>query len=123
MSRLAALLIFVAIGAALAAPLKVLFVLAPVPVKQSGTDGAKLIAVIPSNTTRLVLKFDKPILARIEKTAEFSAAFQDPGAASKESSVVRLEAIGELKRPVIVSVKDGKTGDAVKVLVKVEENA
>lgn len=79
-----------------------------------------MIAIVPQNTTKIVIKFDKPILAEIEKSSDFEANFEAK-VFEKESKIVKLKAKGELKKPVIVSIKDKKNGNSVKVMVKVED--
>ncbi|PIC43262.1 hypothetical protein B9Z55_004059 [Caenorhabditis nigoni] len=110
------------IGSAIAAPLHVEYVLAPVPLKQKTDDKSKLIAIVPLNTSTIVIKFDKPFLAEIEKTSEFSANFdQALVGKGKESPIVKLlTKPGSLEKPVVVKIKDTKNGDSVKVMITKE---
>uniref|UniRef100_A0A1I7TGH6 T2SS-T3SS_pil_N domain-containing protein n=1 Tax=Caenorhabditis tropicalis TaxID=1561998 RepID=A0A1I7TGH6_9PELO len=110
------ILLIAIFGAALAAPLKVEYVLAPVPLKQNG-DASRLVAVVPQNTPVIVIKFDKPILADVEKTSVFEENFEEIKITDGESSIVKLKTKGNLEKPVVVSVKDKKNGDSVKVMI------
>ncbi|EFO97983.1 hypothetical protein CRE_16461 [Caenorhabditis remanei] len=115
-------LLLAVIGAAIAAPLKVEYVLAPVPLKQSSTDPTKLVAVVPLQTPTVVIKFDKPILAEIEKTSEFESNFEQvPIGNGGESVIVKLKVKSTLEKPAIVNIKDTKNGDSVKVMVMAED--
>ncbi|CAP22266.1 Protein CBG00988 [Caenorhabditis briggsae] len=117
------LIVSFVIGSVIAAPLHVEYVLAPVPLKQKTDDKSKLIAIVPLNTSTIVIKFDKPFLAEIEKTSEFSANF-DQALVGKESPIVKLlTKPGSLEKPVVVNIKDTKNGDSVKVMITKEAGA